>query len=88
MGGRVIPEGLVELVVVIFVFAEVVNHVAEVEEESRDVSGIGLAEVLDHLVGDHRHIGRAFRRTRIPHGVKYDLASRLNGFGLSRPCVS
>lgn len=31
---------------------------------------------------------RPFRRTRISHGVKYDPASRLDGFDLRRPCVS
>jgi hypothetical protein len=51
-GSGIETVGLVELVVVVEGFAEVVDEVAEVEEEGWDVGGIGFSEVGDHLVGD------------------------------------
>ncbi len=81
-GRGVVAEGVVELVVVISGFAEVVDNVAEVEEERGDVGGIGLLEVSDELVGDEVFGGRAFDAAGVADAVEDNLAGGGNGLHL------
>jgi hypothetical protein len=57
----VVPERLVELVVVVLALAEVVDDVAEVEEERRPVGTAGR-DVVCHRIGDARLVGDRGRR--------------------------
>lgn len=72
---RVVPERIVELVVIIFRLAEIIDHVAEVEQEGRPlVGGVGR-EVPDHAVGDGQLmvvVGRV-ARPGVPDRMERDL---------------
>jgi len=50
-GCGVIAIGFVELIVIVSGFAEIIDDVAQVEEE-RDVGGIGFVEIAHHFIGD------------------------------------
>ena len=78
-GGHVVTERLVELVVVVGGFAEVIDEVAEVVEEAGDVGGVGLGEVGDHLVGDEALGGGAGDAAGVADGVEDDLAGLGDG---------
>ncbi len=81
---RIVAVGIEELIVVVIRFAEVVDQVAEVEEERRHIGGVRLAKVGHHLVGDQILCRRAFDATGIADAVKDNLAGGGDGLGFPR----
>ncbi len=77
--------GFEELIVVVRRFAEVVDDIAEVEEERRYIGRIGFGEVGDHLVGDKRLRSWPLDAAGVTDGVEDDLAGLLDGRCFSRP---
>jgi hypothetical protein len=82
-GRGVISIRLVELIVVVLRFAEVVDDVSKEQAELRNFTRIRIAEIGDHLVRDFALGLRPARAAAIAGGVEGDLFAprdRLNGW--------
>lgn len=74
-GRVVVAVGIVELLGIVLLLAEVVDHVAKMKEEGGQASGIGLArEVGGHGIGDSELRLGANDASGIADGMKDELA--------------
>ena len=74
----IVPVRLIELIVIVFGLAEIVDDVAEQQGELRDLQRLGFLEVANHLVGYFvLGLGPA-RAAAIAGRVEHDLSVLLN----------
>jgi hypothetical protein len=75
----IVAINLVELIVIVGGFAEVVDDISKMEEERRPVGGLGVAEVRDHLVGNLGLVKGALHVAGVTDRVEDELAGLCNG---------
>ncbi len=80
---RIVAVRIVELIVVVLRFAEIVDHVAKVKKELRQVLRVIIGKVADHLVGDLILILWAAGATGVADRMKHQLFL-FGDFGFSR----
>lgn len=80
-GGGIVAVGFVKLIIVIGGFAEIVDDVAEMEEEGGTVGVGGVVEVGGHLIGNGEFVAEFFLvgGAGVADGVEDDFAVGLDG---------
>src|SRR5262249_45754048 len=77
---RIVPKGIVKLIVVILRLSEVINDVSQVIKKCGSIRGIGRPAIVCHLIGYASLVSvlSFVRRTSVASGVEDNLSSGLD----------